>query len=187
IYSIPAEDIKGVISIGGLAMKNLFGPSADTLFSVLIAFALFSSLSAFIIIGPRVYYAMAKDGLFFKSMARIHPKFKVPSNAIVLQSIIAIIMVMSGTFEQILTYMGFALGIFPILSVLAVFRYRKKEPSAIKMKGYPVAHIVYIAAGMLILFLSFFERPLESSIAIVTVLFGIPAYYVFSKEKKKPQ
>ena len=182
IYSIPADDFKGVISIGGLAMKNLFGGPAETLFSILIAFALFSSLSAFIIIGPRVYYSMAKDGLFFKAVARIHPKFEVPSNAIILQSVIAIIMVISGTFEQILTYMGFALGIFPILTVLAVFRLRKRKPSAIKLSGFPVAHIVYMTAGLLILFLAYFERPVESSIALLTVFIGIPAYYIFKRQ-----
>jgi len=73
-------------------MGNLFGKSAEILFSVLIAFALFSSLSAFIIIGPRVYYSMAKDGLFFQSVARIHKKFHVPSNSILLQGLIAIIL-----------------------------------------------------------------------------------------------
>ena len=112
VYGIKPEEMKGVISVGGLAMGNLFGQSADTLFSLLIAFALFSSLSAFIIIGPRVYYSMAKDGLFFKSVARIHPKFQVPSNSIVLQGLIAIILTLSGTFEQVLTYMGFALEFF---------------------------------------------------------------------------
>jgi APA family basic amino acid/polyamine antiporter len=112
IYSINPDEMKGVISIGGLAMGNLFGKSADTLFSLLIAFALFSSLSAFIIIGPRVYYSMAKDGLFFKSVANIHPKFQVPSNSIVLQAVIAIVLTLSGTFEQILTYMGAEVFIF---------------------------------------------------------------------------
>src|SRR5664279_2287171 len=120
IYGINPEKMKGVISVGGLAMGNLFGRSADILFSLLIAFALFSSLSAFIIIGPRVYYSMAKDGLFFKAAGKIHPKFQVPSNSIVFQCIIAIIMVVSGTFEQVLTYMGFALGMFPILTVFGV-------------------------------------------------------------------
>lgn len=179
IYSTPADELKRVIAVGGLAMKNLFGGPAETLFSILIAFALFSSLSAFMIIGPRVYYSMAKDGLFFRSIARIHPKFNVPSNAIVLQSVIAIIMVMSGTFEQILTYMGFALGIFPILTILGVFRLRKRRPSAIRLKGYPVAQIIYIAAGIMILVLAYFERPVESSIALLTVVIGIPAYYIF--------
>jgi basic amino acid/polyamine antiporter, APA family len=179
IYGIKAEEMKGVISVGGLAMGNLFGKSADTLFSLLISFALFSSLSAFIIIGPRVYFSMANDGLFFKSAARIHPKFQVPSNSIVFQAAIAIILTLSGTFEQVLTYMGFALGLFPILTVAGVFILRKDNPGAIRLPGYPVTQVIYITAGVMILVLSFLERPVESSIASITVLAGIPAYYIF--------
>jgi APA family basic amino acid/polyamine antiporter len=176
VYGIKPAEMKGVISVGGLAMGKLFGPSADTLFSLLIAFALFSSLSAFIIIGPRVYYSMAKDGLFFKSVARIHPKFQVPSNSI-----------LSGTFEQILTYMGFALGIFPILTVFGVFKLRNEKPSSLRLPGFPITQILYITAGVMMLVLSFLERPTESSIAMVTVLAGIPAYYIFKKTGGNPQ
>jgi APA family basic amino acid/polyamine antiporter len=186
IYGINPEAMKGVISVGGLAMGNLFGKSADILFSLLIAFALFSSLSAFIIIGPRVYYSMAKDGLFFKSAGTIHPKFMVPSNSILLQCIIAVVMVLSGTFEQVLTYMGFALGIFPILAVFGVIKLRRDNPSAVRMPGYPITQIIYIATGLLILGLSYAERPVESSIAAVTVIAGIPAYYIFKKRMSAP-
>jgi APA family basic amino acid/polyamine antiporter len=181
IYSIHPEEMKGVISVGGLAMGNLFGKSADTLFSLLIAFALFSSLSAFIIIGPRVYYSMAKDGLFFQSVASIHPKYQVPSNAIILQGIIAIVLTLSGTFEQVLTYMGFALGIFPILTVLGVIKLRRNQPTALRLAGFPFTQIIYVSAGILILVLSFLERPIESSIASFTVIAGIPAYYIFKR------
>jgi APA family basic amino acid/polyamine antiporter len=184
IYAINPEEMKGVISVGGLAMGNLFGPSADRLFSLLIAFALFSSLSAFIIIGPRVYYSMARDGLFFKSVAKIHPKFQVPSNSIILQCIIAVIMVLSGTFEQVLTYMGFALGLFPILTVLGVFRLRSQNPSAVRLPGFPFTQILYVSVGVLILVLSFLERPVESSIASLTVIVGIPAYYLFRRSNR---
>jgi APA family basic amino acid/polyamine antiporter len=181
VYGIEPEAMKGVISVGGLAMGNLFGKSAEVLFSILIAFALFSSLSAFIIIGPRVYYSMAKDGLFFKSVAKIHKKFQVPSNSILLQCLIAVILVLSGTFEQVLTYMGFALGIFPVLAVMGIWKLRKTNPEALRIKGFPVIQIIYITAGILILVLSFLERPLESSIALVTVLVGIPFYFIFKK------
>lgn len=181
IYGINPEEMKGVISVGGLVMGNLFGKSADTLFSLLIAFALFSSLSAFIIIGPRVYYSMAKDGLFFKSVAQIHPKFQVPSNSIILQGMIAIVLALSGTFEQVLTYMGFALGIFPILTVIGVFKLRKDNPNALRIAGFPFAQIIYVTTGILILFLAFLERPIESSIASLTVVAGIPAYYIFKR------
>jgi APA family basic amino acid/polyamine antiporter len=181
VYGINPEEMKGVISVGGLAMGNLFGKSAGVLFSLLIAFALFSSLSAFIIIGPRVYYSMAKDGLFFKFAARIHPKFQVPSNSIVLQGLIAVILVISGSFEQVLTYMGFALGIFPILTVFGVWKLRKNDPGALRLKGFPVAQIIYVSAGILILVLSFLERPFESSIALLTVAVGVPAYFIFKR------
>lgn len=181
IYGINPEKMKGVISVGGLAMGNLFGKSADTLFSLLIAFALFSSLSAFIMIGPRVYYSMAKDGLFFKSVASIHPRFQVPSNSIVLQGMIAIVLALSGTFEQVLTYMGFALGIFPILTVIGVFKLRKDNPTALKLVGFPFAQIIYVTTGILILVLAFLERPIESSIASLTVIAGIPAYCIFKR------
>jgi APA family basic amino acid/polyamine antiporter len=181
IYGIEPEAMKGVISVGGLAMGNLFGKSAEVLFSILIAFALFSSLSAFIIIGPRVYYSMAKDGLFFKSAASIHKKFQVPSNSILMQCLIAVILVLSGTFEQVLTYMGFALGIFPVLAVTGIWKLRKTRPEALRIKGFPVTQIIYISAGLLILVLSFLERPLESSIALLTVLVGIPFYFIFKK------
>ena len=184
LYGIKPEEMKGVISVGGLAMGNLFGQSADTLFSLLIAFALFSSLSAFIIIGPRVYYSMAKDGLFFKSVATIHPKFGVPSNSIILQGLIATILALSGTFEQVLTYMGFALGIFPILTVAGVVRLRKVNPTALKLTGFPYVQILYVFTGILILFLAFLERPVESSIALFTVIVGTPAYYIFKKTYK---
>lgn len=187
VYGIDPAKMEGVISVGGLAMGNLFGRSADILFSLLIAFALFSSLSAFIIIGPRVYYSMAKDGLFFKSAAKIHPKYQVPSNSILLQCVIAVVMVLSGTFEQVLTYMGFALGIFPLLTVFGVIKLRKDYPDAIRLPGYPYSQILYILTGLLILGLAYAERPHESSVAALTVIAGIPAYYIFKKRKTLQQ
>jgi basic amino acid/polyamine antiporter, APA family len=182
VYAIKPGEMENVISVGGLAMGNLFGKSADMVFSMLIAFALFSSLSAFIIIGPRVYYSMARDGLFFKSAATIHKKYQVPANSILIQGLIALIMVVSGTFEQVLTYLGFALGIFPILAVIGVFKLRITNQSIIKLPGYPVAQIIYVLTGLMILGLSYFERPYESSIAIFTVMIGVPAYYIFKKK-----
>ncbi len=184
VYGINPEKMKGVISVGGLAMGSLFGKSAEVLFSILIAFALFSSLSAFIIIGPRVYYSMAKDGLFFRSAAKIHKKFQVPSNSILLQCLISLVLVLSGTFEQVLTYMGFALGIFPLLAVFGIWRLRKNNPGAVRIKGFPVTQLVYMTAGVLILILSFLERPMESSIALLTVFVGIPFYFIFKKSSE---
>jgi APA family basic amino acid/polyamine antiporter len=182
VYAIPPADMGGVLSIGKLAAGNLFGKSFERVLSVFISFALFSSLSAFIILGPRVYYSMAKDRAFFKFAGEVHPKFGVPSKSIILQGGIAIIMVLFGTFDQLLTYMGFSLGIFPILAVLGVFKLRRTNKSVSKLPGFPVTSLVYIVTGVSILILAYFERPIESSIAVGTVLIGIPAYFIFKRK-----
>jgi APA family basic amino acid/polyamine antiporter len=181
IYAIPPAEMEGVISVGGLAAGNLFGRSAETVLSLFISFALFSSLSAYLILGPRVYYSMARDGIFFKSIAYVDPKCCVPTRSIVLQGAIASVMVLFGTFDQLLTYMGFSLGIFPLLAVLGVFKLRRTGRSAVKLPGYPVASAVYILVGATILVLAFLERPKESLVAIATALAGIPVYYFFKR------
>lgn len=184
IYGIPADEMKGVISIGGLAIGNLFGKSLGNAVSLMIAVALFSSLSAFIILGPRVYYAMAKDGYFFKFVADVHPVFHVPSKSIILQGLISAVIVLSGTFEQILTYMGFSLGIFPLLAVIGVFKLRNRGESVYKMPGFPFVPLLYILTGLLILVLGFLRSPIPSSIAILTAATGVPAYFFFKKSKQ---
>src|SRR4030067_1400373 len=187
VYAVPPDKMTGVISIGALAVGNLFGPSFELILSVLIAVALFSSLSAFIILGPRVYYAMACDRCFFPFAASVHPRFKVPARSLLLQGMIAALLVMFGTFDQILTYMGFSLGLFPILSVIGVFKLRRKGTSTYRMPGFPVVPLVYVLTGGAILVLGFIERPAESSIALGMALIGIPFFFIFKKTGQKPQ
>ncbi len=179
VYAVPPEEMKGVISIGGLAMGKLFGRPLEAVFSLLVSFALFSSLSAFLILGPRVYYSMAKDRLFFKELALVHPLTKAPSRSIALQGALSSVMVLSGTFDQILTVMGFALGIFPLFAVAGVFRLKPAAGAGSVFSGYPWAPAIYLAAGACILLLSFFQRPAESSLAILSVLIGVPVYLYF--------
>lgn len=183
-YSIPSGEMAGVPEIGAMAAGKAFGPSAAVVISLMISFALFSSLSAFIILGPRVYYSMAREGYFFDFAAKIHSRYKVPVYAILLQCAIAIILVMSGTFEQILIYMGFSLGIFPLIAVFGVFRLRASGKSVLKMPGFPYVHLFFIVTGVLMLVLAFIERPEESSVAILTALSGIPVYYWFRKRNR---
>uniref|UniRef100_UPI00321770F1 APC family permease n=1 Tax=uncultured Draconibacterium sp. TaxID=1573823 RepID=UPI00321770F1 len=183
VYAVPAWEMTGEPEIGARAAGNAFGGVAESVISLLISFALFSSLSAFVILGPRVYYRMAKDGYFFKSIAAIHPKYKVPVNAIYLQGAIAIVLVLSGTFEQILTYMGFSLGLFPILAVAGVFKLRKNGLGNLRLPGFPWIHILFIGSGIAMLALAYLERPVESSIAVLTALSGIPVYYWFKSKK----
>ena len=184
VYAVPPDTLKGVISVGGLTAGKLFGGPWERIFSIFISFALFSSLSAYIILGPRIYYAMAKNGHFFNFVSKVNHRSHVPTYSILVQALLAIIMVMSGTFDQILTYMGFSLGIFPILAVLGVFKVRKAGLNTTVSSGYPVVPLVYIIAAVSILVLAYFERPVESSIALGTVILGIPMYYFFIRQKR---
>ena len=183
VYAIPPEKMIDEPEIGGLAAGMAFGKTAEIVISLFISFALFSSLSSSIILGPRVYYSMAKQGYFFQFAAKIHSRFGVPSASVLLQGSLAVILVLSGTFEQILIYMGFSLGIFPIIAVLGILKIRKSGKSVLKMPGYPYVQIIFIFSGILMLVLSYLERPVESSIAILTALSGIPFYYWFKRKR----
>lgn len=177
VYAVPAREMKDVISIGGLAANNLFNHSMDRLFSLFIAVILLSSISSLIIIGPRVYFAMARSGHFFQLAKKIN-RFNVPGKSILLQSGLAILFVVSGTFDQIITLLSFSLGIFPILAVLGIFKLRRNKKSVFKVPGYPIFQLVFIILSLSILVLAFLERPVESSIAILVILVGIPVYYL---------
>jgi APA family basic amino acid/polyamine antiporter len=91
-------------------------------------------------------------------------------------------MVLSGTFDQILTYMGFSLGIFPLMAVAGVFKLRAKGSNIQMLKGLPVHLVIYLIFSVMILLLSYLERPVESSIALLTALTGIPFFYYFKKQ-----
>ena len=185
VYASTPESMQGVISIGGLTMQNLFGTTVESIFSLLICIALFSSISAFIILGPRVYYAMAKDGYFFSFAAKLHAKYKVPTYSILFQAIISIIIILTSTLDQILTYMGFALSLFPILVVFGLFKLRRRGESVHRLPGYPATPILFILSGLIILTLGFLERPFESSMALATLMIGVPVYFFFKSYKTR--
>jgi len=183
VWAVAPDEMEGVIAIGGLTAEKLFGRSMDRLFSLFIAMILLSAISVLIIIGPRVYFAMAKSGHFF-GLAKKITRSGVPGISILLQSGLAIIYVLSGTFEQIITFLSFSLGIFPILAVIGVFKLRIKKQSVRKMPGYPVLPAFFILSSIVILILAFMERPLESSVALGLVLAGVPAYYLLIRREK---
>jgi len=183
VYALPPAEMRGVIAIGGAAASRLFGGAAETIVSALIAFALVSSVSALILLGPRVYYAMARDGYLFKAVARVDPVTRAPTTAIAVQCLIAAVMVLTGTFDQILTYMGFCLGIFPIAAVAGVVKLRRAGTLPFRMPGYPLPPLLYAAVSVAMLVLAYVERPVESSIAVVTVLAGIPFYLMAARAR----
>lgn len=181
---VPYGDLKGVIPVVETAAVQAFGVGMGKVVSLLVAVGLLSCLSAFIMIGPRVYYAMAKDRLFFPFAAKVHPRYKVPGKSILVQGAIAVILVLLGSFEQLIIYIAFALNIFLWLAVVGVFRARKRkvgEESAVKVWGYPFVPLFFLTASLVLMVFNYVNRPMESSAAILTILFGIPCYFLWVK------
>ncbi len=182
--AVPYSEIRGIIPVVEAASVKAFGEWMGKSISFLIGFALLSSLSAYIIIGPRVYFAMAKDRLFLPFASKVHLRYRVPGRSILVQGAIAILIVAIGSFEQLLIYLGFALGIFPWLAVAGLFKARKKqigEQSAVKAWGYPLVPIFFLASSLILMIFNYLNRPLESTAAVLTVSLGIPFYYLWVK------
>jgi APA family basic amino acid/polyamine antiporter len=176
--ALPAQ-ISGVATVAEVAAVQLFGPAAATKISALIGLALLSSLSAYVLIGPRVYYAMARDGLFFRFAGKIHPRFHSPGLSILAQGACAVAMILTGTFEGLLTYIGFALGIFPCLAVAGVILLRNREPRRerpYRVWGYPAVPLFFLFVMLTALGVGLINSPKPSLIALLTVAAGIPAY-----------
>ena len=185
---VPYSDLKGAIPVVEMAAVQAFGEGMGNVFSLLVGVGLLSCLSAFIMIGPRVYYAMARDRLFFPFAADVHPRHKVPGKSVIVQGAIAVLMVLIGSFEQLIIYIAFALNIFLWLSVAGIFLARRRkvgEESAVKVWGYPFVPLFFLAASLVLMVFNYVNRPMESSAAVLTVLFGIPCYFLWVRGMKK--
>ncbi len=186
-HSLPYEEVKGTIAVVEAASARAFGAWMGDILGIIISIALLSSLSAFILLGPRVYFAMARDGMFFSFAAKVHPKYKVPGHSIMIQGGIAIVMVLVGSFEQLLIYIGFALNIFPWLAILGIFYARRRgigNDSVVKVWGYPFVPLFYLLSSLLLMIITYVYRPFESTAAIITILIGVPIYFIRERRMK---
>jgi APA family basic amino acid/polyamine antiporter len=181
---VPFRQLQGMEEVVKEASVRAFGSGVGNLVGLLTGLALLSSLSAYIILGPRVYFAMAQDRLFLPLAAKLHPRYGVPGISILIQGAIAVAMVVTGTLEQITYYIGFALGVFPWLAVAGIFRARKKgvgDASAAKVFGYPVVPMFYLISSLILMSVAFAGRPFASTIALMTIALGIPCYFLWVK------
>ena len=181
VYALTPGEMEGVVSIGGLAVKQLFGPVYGRVFSLIIVIILFSTISSLVILGPRVYYAMAQKGHFFKFASKVNTR-GVPAYSIIIQGIIAAFMALIGAFDQILTYMGLSLSIFPMLAAIGVFKLRKRGKTVYRAPLHPLIPGFFILASILFVVLGFAERPTENLFAVGTIIVGIPLYLFFRKQ-----
>jgi len=184
--ALPLNELKGIVPVAEKAASSLFGATATGFISGMILISILGALNGCIFAGPRVYYAMAKDGLFFKRVGRVHPKFKTPGFSIVLQTIWACLLALTGTFEQLFTFAMFAGILFWVLAAAAIFTLRKKRPDLprpYKAWGYPVVPMVFIMALSGILLNTLVRRPVESLAGLALMVVGIPVYYIWKKGK----
>jgi len=167
------------------AMEVIFGASGATIMAVAILISTFGCNNGLILAGARVYYAMARDGLFFRRAGTLSDK-RVPATALILQTIWTALLCLSGTYGQLLNYVIFAALVFYVLTTLGLFILRAKRPDIprpYKALGYPFLPALYIAlaGGVMVLILLSPTSRTEAVSGLVLVVIGIPVYYIWRK------
>jgi APA family basic amino acid/polyamine antiporter len=168
------------------AVGALFGPTAGKLIAVIILISMFSAANGITLTAPRVYFAMARDGLFFRKLADVHPRFGTPAFAIIASSAWAVLLAATGTFEQLLTYVVFVGWIFYALGAMTIFAYRRRQPEAhrpFRVPGYPWTPLLFVAASAAIVLNTLFTQPGRALLGITVVLLGTPAFYLWSRRQ----
>jgi basic amino acid/polyamine antiporter, APA family len=190
IYASPLQDMKGKLAVGAFAASRLFGPEVAGVFSALMAVSLMATVNAMVTIGPRVYYAMAKNGAFLASAANVHPKWHTPVAAIAAQGVCAMLMTVTP-FPQLVTYIGFTLNFFAVMSVASLFLLRRR-PGWRKLRVvsfcYPLFPALFIAVGVWMILRGVELKPFVSLAAVVTIATGALVYHLRlkSREPKAP-
>ena len=172
IYALPLDSLKGVLPVGATAATALFGSRIGAVFAGFITLGLLATISARSIVGPRVYYAMARDGCFPAGAASLHPRWRTPVRAILYQTVAAGVMVLTGTFESLVYYIGFTLILFAALAVAGLLRLRGR-PQWRRLPAvswcYPVIPVVFVATSVWMLVWTVADRPRESALGLLTV------------------
>ena len=176
--------------VAGEAVAAVMGPAAGGLIAAAIIVSMYSAAHATVITVPRVYFAMARDGLFFRRLTEIHPRYGTPAVAIVSSCAWAVVLALSGTFEQLLTYVVFIGWIFYALGAAAVIALRIKRPAAVRpfrVPFYPLTPVLFVIAGAVIVLNTVYTQPRDSAIGIAVVLAGAPAYLIWKRRRAAGQ
>ena len=169
-------------------MTQMFGAAGGALMAFAILLSSFGCNNGLILAGARVYYAMAKDGLFFRSVAKLHPTYKTPAVSLMVQMVWTCILCVSGSYGQLLDYIIFAVLVFYILTILGLFVLRRTHPEAerpYRAIGYPVLPAIYIVMALFIDVVLLRYKPQYTWPGLIIVLLGIPVYYMWSRSARK--
>ena len=160
------------------AGEVMFGPVGGSIFAAVVVLSVAGSLVAYLMASPRVYYAMARDGLFFEAFAQLHPRFGTPHLATLIQMALGIVLILSGSFQQILSYFFFVVVLFIAMAVAGLFRLRSREHNGYRTWGYPVTPVFFLALTGVVLMLIAAQNPIQTALGVAVVLLGLPVYYI---------
>jgi APA family basic amino acid/polyamine antiporter len=179
LYLVPLAKVTSDETFVAQAGAVLFGPPGGQVFAAIVVVCVLSSLAALIMSAPRVYYAMANDGLFLNSVAQIHPRFGTPAKAILVQGVISSVLAMAGSFQQIISYFIFVAVAFLSLAGAGLVTARRRGSAgapAFSMPMYPIPLIVFSVLMSLLLILLAAHSPREALFGVAVVAAGIPVY-----------
>ncbi len=189
LYVVPIEGLAAVQgSVLDVIADKLLGVRAGDVMGVVSIISLAATISAMTIAGPRVYYAMARDGVFFAPAAQVHPRYRTPAASIVAQAMWSGVLVVSGGADALIRYTGFAVVLFSGVAVAALFVLRAREPRterSFSALGYPVAPAIFVVASLLIVVNAMVSDPRVSGTGALIILAGVPIYAVFSRRAEK--
>jgi APA family basic amino acid/polyamine antiporter len=186
-YALPVADATAIADaerFALIAVARLFGDGAASVFAFAVGLALLATLSAFVVTGPRIYYAMARDGLFPALAGVVHPRTGLPVQSIVLQSACALAILSCGTFQQVYQYTAVGLSLFSMLFISAVFVLRVRRPELarpFRTPGYPVVPAVYLLATLWMVGCGFQQWPGPSTVSLLSILAGVPIYFLWTR------
>jgi len=186
LYAMPIGELAALP--GGRLMdtmaERLFGFAAGNLIAVFTIISIAASVSAMVLAGPRVYYAMARDGLFLRAAGHVHPRFRTPVIAIVAQGIWSSVLVLSGTLSQLVSYTGFAVVLFSGVAVAALFVLRRREPLAVRpfsALGYPWAPALFVLASLVMVANEIWRNGATAGAGIAVIAAGVPVYFLMRR------
>jgi APA family basic amino acid/polyamine antiporter len=188
LYVLPIGELAKVRgSVLDVIADKLLGARAGDIMGIVSLVSLAASISAMTIAGPRVYYAMARDGVFLASAARVHPRYRTPAMSIVAQSIWSTVLVLSGGAGALIRYTGFAVILFAGVAVTSLFVLRSREPNAprpFKALGYPIVPGIFAVVSFLIVANALYGDPKVSGAGVLIILAGLPVYLIFARRGK---
>jgi basic amino acid/polyamine antiporter, APA family len=186
VAAVGAPGVAASDRIAADVVRALFGPAPAFLVTLVILVSIFSAANGLALTGPRMYFAMARDGVFFKSLAGVHPRFGTPARAVATSAVWAALLALSGTFEQLFTYVVFASWMFAALAAASVFVLRRRRPDLprpFRVPGYPFTPALFIGAALAIVVNTVVARPVQALIGLAIVATGVPAYYLWRRRR----